>query len=323
MQMDKIFRSILFFTLMGVGSFCSGQTYPSKPVKIIVPSAPGGGSDIIARQLAQSFSKVFGQSFFVENKPGAGNMIGIEAVMHAPADGYTLLMVPTPLILNPILIKNVGYDPIKDFSPISLAATAPNIFVVNPNIPAKNLREWINLAKKDPSKLNYSSAGVGTSPHMSMELFNYLAGIQTTHVPYKGTTPAITDLLSGQVDAMFINPLTAMPYIQSGKLRALAVSGSKRLELLPNTPTVMESGISNYVSLQWYGLLAPAGTPDNIIQLIQKEMVKALQNKEIKERLLAEGAEPMGSSSEEFKTLIKNDYQKWTEVARRAKIEAQ
>jgi tripartite-type tricarboxylate transporter receptor subunit TctC len=321
--MDKIFRSILFFTLMGVGSFCSGQTYPSKPVKIIVPSAPGGGSDIIARQLAQSFTKAFGQSFFVENKPGAGNMIGIEAVMHAPADGYTLLMVPTPLILNPILIKNVGYDPIKDFSPISLAATAPNIFVVNPNIPAKNLREWINLAKKDPNKLNYSSAGVGTSPHMSMELFNYLAGIQTTHVPYKGTTPAITDLISGQVDAMFINPLTAMPYIQSGKLRALAVSGSKRLDLLPSTPSVMESGISNYVALQWYGLLAPAGTPDNIIQMIQKEMVKALQNKEIKERLLAEGAEPMGSSSEEFKTLIKNDYQKWSEVARRAKIEAQ
>ena len=323
MPMDKIFRSILFFTLIGVGSFCSGQTYPSKPVKIIVPSAPGGGSDIIARQLAQSFTKVFGQSFFVENKPGAGNMIGIEAVMHAPADGYTLLMVPTPLILNPILIKNVGYDPIKDFSPISLAATAPNIFVVNPNIPAKNLREWINLAKKDPNKLNYSSAGVGTSPHMSMELFNYLAGIQTTHVPYKGTTPAITDLLSGQVDAMFINPLTAMPYIQSGKLRALAVSGTKRLDLLPSTPSVMESGISNYVALQWYGLLAPAGTPDNIIQMIQKEMVKALQNKEIKERLLAEGAEPMGSSSEEFKTLIKNDYQKWSEVARRAKIEAQ
>jgi len=321
--MDRSLKVYLFSVLMAVSSFSFSQSYPSKSVKIIVPSAPGGGSDIIARQLAQSFTKAFGQSFFVENKPGAGNMIGIEAVMHAPADGYTLLMVPTPLILNPILMKNVGYDPIKDFSPISLAATAPNIFVVNPNIQAKNLRDWINLAKKDPNKLNYSSAGVGTSPHMSMELFNYLAGIQTTHVPYKGTTPAITDLLSGQVDAMFINPLTAMPYIQSGKLRALAVSGSKRLDLLPNTPTVMESGISNYVSLQWYGLLAPVGTPDNIIQMIQKEMVRSLQNKEIKERLLTEGAEPMGSSSEEFRTLIKNDYQKWSDVAKRAKIDPQ
>jgi len=323
MPMDRIFRKFLCLILISTSTFCIGQTYPSKPVKIIVPSAPGGGSDIIARQLAQSFTKVFGQSFFVENKPGAGNMIGIESVVHAPPDGYTLLMVPTPLILNPLLLKNVSYDPIKDFSPISLAATAPNIFVVNPKIPAKNINEWINLAKKDPNKLNFASAGVGTSPHMSMELFNYLASTQTIHVPYKGTTPAVTDLLSGQVDAMFINPLTAMPYIQSGKLRALAVSGSKRLDLLPNVPTVMESGVSNYVSLQWYGLLAPAGTPDNIIQMIQKEMAKALQNKEIKERLFAEGAEPVGSSSEEFRILIKNDYQKWSEVAKRAKIEPQ
>jgi tripartite-type tricarboxylate transporter receptor subunit TctC len=323
MQLDRMLRVFLFFILMGLSGFASSQNYPIKPVKIIVPSAPGGGSDIIARQLAQSFTKVFGQSFFVENKPGAGNMIGIEAVAHAPADGYTLLMVPTPLILNPLLTKNVSYDPIKDFAPISLAATAPNIFVVNPNVSAKNIKEWINLAKKDPNKLNFASAGVGTSPHMSMELFNNLASIQTVHVPYKGTTPAVTDLLSGQVDAMFINPLTALPYIQAGKLRPLAVSGSKRLDLLPNVPTVMESGLNNYVSLQWYGLLAPAGTPDNIIQMIQKEMVKALQNKEIKERLVTEGAEPLGSSSEEFRSLIKNDFQKWSEVAKRAKIEPQ
>ena len=299
------------------------QNYPIKPVKIVIPSSPGGGTDIVGRLLAQSFTKAFKQSFYVENKPGAGNLIGIEAVAHAPADGYTLLFVPSPLVLNPILYKNVNYDPIKDFAPISLAATAPNILVINPKVPANNLKEWIALAKKDPDKLSYASAGVGTSPHMSMELFNFSAGIKTVHIPYKGTAPAVTDLLGGQVSAMFSNPLTSMPYIQSGKLRALAVSGTRRLDLLPDVPTVMEAGLANYVSLQWYGLLAPAGTPPAIIQMIHGEMVKALQSKELKEKLAAEGAEPVGSTPTEFSNLIKSDYQKWAAVAKRAGIEPQ
>jgi hypothetical protein len=164
----------------------------------VVPSAPGGGTDIIGRLLAKAFTSALGQSFYVENKPGAGNLIGIEAVANAPADGYTLLFVPSPLVLNPILYKKVNYDPIKDFAPISLAATAPNIFVIHPSVKANNLRDWIALGKKDASALNYASAGVGTSPHMSMELFNYMAGIQALHVPYKGTSPAVTDLLGGQ-----------------------------------------------------------------------------------------------------------------------------
>ena len=199
----------------------NAQTYPAKPVKIVVPSAPGGGTDIIGRLLAKAFTSALGQSFYVENKPGAGNLIGIEAVANAPADGYTLLFVPSPLVLNPILYKKVNYDPIKDFAPISLAATAPNIFVIHPSVKANNLRDWIALGKKDASALNYASAGVGTSPHMSMELFNYMAGIQALHVPYKGTSPAVTDLLGGQVNGMFSNALTAMPHIQSGKVRAL------------------------------------------------------------------------------------------------------
>jgi tripartite-type tricarboxylate transporter receptor subunit TctC len=301
----------------------TAQTYPMKPVKIVVPSAPGGGTDIIGRLLAKAFSSAMGQNFYVENKPGAGNLIGIEAVAHAPADGYTLLFVPSPLVLNPILYKKVNYDPVKDFAPISLAATAPNIFVIHPGVKAKNVRDWIDLAKKDPTALNYASAGVGTSPHMSMELFNYMAGIQTLHVPYKGTSPAVTDLLGGQVNGMFSNALTVMPHIQSGKVRPLAVSGSKRLDILPDVPTVMEAGVPNYVSLQWYGLLAPAGTPQAIVQTLNAEMVKALQSKEIKEKLAAEGAEPVGSSALEFANLIKGDYQKWTGVAKRAGIEPQ
>jgi len=299
------------------------QSYPAKPVKIVVPSAPGGGTDIIGRLLAKAFTSSLGQSFYVENKPGAGNLIGIEAVAHAPADGYTLLFVPSPLVLNPILYKKVNYDPIKDFAPISLAATAPNIFVIHPGVKANNLRDWIALAKKDASALNYASAGVGTSPHMSMELFNYMAGIQTLHVPYKGTSPAVTDLLGGQVNGMFSNALTVLPHIQSGKVRPLAVSGSKRLDILPDLPTVMEAGVPNYVSLQWYGLVAPAGTPSAIVQALNTEMIKALQSKEIREKLAAEGAEPVGSSPLEFANLIKSDYQKWAGVAKRAGIEPQ
>jgi tripartite-type tricarboxylate transporter receptor subunit TctC len=301
----------------------AAQAYPAKPVKIVVPSAPGGGTDIIGRLLAKAFSNAFGQNFYVENKPGAGNLIGIESVARAPADGYTLLFVPSPLVLNPILYKKVNYDPIKDFSPISLAATAPNIFVVHPSVKASNIKEWIALAKKDATGLSYASAGVGTSPHMSMELFNYMAAVHSLHVPYKGTTPAVTDLLGGQVNAMFSNALTVMPHIQSGKLRPLAVTGSKRLDILPDVPTVMEAGVPHYVSLQWYGLVAPAGTPQNVIQAINAEMIKALQSKEIKEKLAAEGAEPVGSTALEFANLIKGDFQKWADVAKRSGIEPQ
>jgi len=185
------------------------------------------------------------------------------------------------------------------------------------------LKEWIALGKKDNNGLTYASAGVGTSPHMSMELFNYMAGMQSLHVPYKGTSPAVTDLLGGQINGMFSNALTVMPHLQSGKLRPLAVSGSKRLDILPDVPTVMEAGVPNYVALQWYGLVAPAGTPQTIVQALQAEMIKALQNKEIKEKLAAEGAEPVGSSSQEFANLIKGDYQKWAGVAKRAGIEPQ
>ncbi len=299
------------------------QSFPTKPVKIVVPSAPGGGTDIIGRMIAQNFSKAFGQSFYVENKAGAGNMIGIEYVAKSAADGYTLLFVPSTLVLNPILYKTVNYDPIKNFSPISMVATTPNILVVNPNVKASHLKDFISLAKDAPGKLNYSSAGVGTSPHMSMELFNHMSNIQTRHIPYKGTTPAVNDLLGGQVDAMFSNALTVMPLIQAGRLRPLAVSGSKRLNLLPEVPTVMEAGVPGYVAVQWYGLLAPAGTPAAIVKLLHAQMVKALDTKEIREKLLSEGAEPVGSSPLEFENLIKTDFLKWSSVAKTAGIKPQ
>ena len=301
----------------------SAGVYPSRAVRIIVPSAPGGGTDIVARVMAQHFSKAFGQQFVVENKPGAGNLIGIEAAARSAPDGYTLLFVPSPLVLNTVLYKSVPYDPVRDFAPVTIAATAPNVLVVGPAVSAKTLAEFIAQAKQKPGGMNYGSAGTGTSPHMSMELFKSMAGVDLLHIPYKGTTPGVTDLIGGQIGAMFVNTLTAKPHIDSGRLRALAVSGAKRLDVLPAVPTVAESGVPNYLAGQWYGLLAPAGTPAAIIARINTEAVKVLHTDEMRQKLAADGAEPVGSTPAEFARLIRDELEKWTRVARAAKIEPQ
>src|SRR5437016_298049 len=218
-----------------------GQTdYPSRPVRIVVPSPPAGGTDIVARVLAQHFSKAFAQPFFVENKPGAGNMIGIESVARSAGDGYTLLFVASTLALNSVLYKKVPYDPVRDFAPITLAATAPNVLVVNPSLPVRSLAEFIAMAREKPGKLSYGTPGIGTSPHLSMELLKSMAGIDLQHVPYRGTAAAVTDVIGGQIAATFANALTAKPQVDSGRVRALAVSGPKRLEALPDLPAVAE-----------------------------------------------------------------------------------
>jgi tripartite-type tricarboxylate transporter receptor subunit TctC len=297
--------------------------YPSRPVRIVVPSPPAGGTDIVARVLAQHFSKASGQQFFVENKAGAGNMIGIEAVARAAPDGYTLLMVPSTLALNSVLFKKVPYDPIRDFAPITLAATAPNILIVNTLLPAKSLAEFIALAKQKPGQLSYGTPGVGTSPHMATELLKSMAGIDLQHVPYRGTAPALTDVIGGQLAAMFSNALTARPQIDSGRVRALAISGPKRLEALPGIPTVAEAGVPGYEAMQWYGLLAPAGTPAAIISRLNAEANKALHSEEMKERLALDGAEPLGTTAAEFGAHIKSELEKWARVARAANIEPQ
>jgi tripartite-type tricarboxylate transporter receptor subunit TctC len=292
-------------------------------VRIIVPSPPGGGTDIVARVLAQHFSTTLKQQFFVENRPGAGNMIGIEAAARSAGDGYTLLMVPSTLALNSVLYKKVNYDPVSDFSPITVAATAPNVLVVNPSVPAKNVREFIDYAKSKPGDLTYGTPGVGTSPHMSMELFKSMAHVDIRHIPYRGTAPAVTDIISGQIHAMFANALTAKPQVDAGKVRALAVSGPKRIDALPTVPPVAQAGVPGYEAMQWYGLLAPAGTPKDIMVRLHAEATKALQTEEMKEKLATDGAEPVGSTSAEFAALIKSELDKWMKVARAAKIEQQ
>src|SRR5437763_373677 len=299
-----------------------GQTdYPSRPVRIVVPSPPAGGTDIVARVLAQHFSKAFGQQFFVENKPGAGNMIGIEAAARSPADGYTLLMVASTLVLNSVLYKQVPYDPVN-FAPITLAATAPNILVVDPKLPINSVADLIAAAKAKPGALSYGTPGIGTSPHLCMELFKYLAKIDLQHVPYKGTAAAVTDVMGGQIQVAFATALTAKPLVDAGRLRALAVSGPKRVEALPSVPPVAEA-VSGYEAMQWYGLVAPAGTPAAVIERVNAEALKALGSREMKERLAIDGAEPLGTTPGEFAAFIRRELDKWTKVAQAAKIEKQ
>jgi tripartite-type tricarboxylate transporter receptor subunit TctC len=295
--------------------------YPQRAVRIVVPSSPGGGTDILARVLADHFAKTLGGQFFVENRPGAGQSIGIEAVARSAPDGYTIVMVASTLALNPIMFKNIRYDPVRDFAPISQVASLPNVLLVHPSLPVTTLKELIALAKQKPGELHYASAGVGTSPHMGVELLKYMAGINLVHVPFRGTGPAVTETVGGHVPIVLSNTLTAKSLIEGGQLRALAVTGAKRAEGLPNIPTMAEAGVPGYEALQWYGLLAPAGTPPEIVQRLYAETAQALKLPEVKQRLASDGAEAVGSSPSDFARFIKSELDKWTSVARVANIQ--
>jgi tripartite-type tricarboxylate transporter receptor subunit TctC len=296
----------LLFALCLPAALCHAQSsYPARAVRIVVPSPPAGGTDIIARVLAQHFSNSMGQQFFVENKPGAGNMIGIESVARAAPDGYTLLFVPSTLALNTVMYKKVSYDPVRDFAPITLAAAAPNVLVVNPKLPVQSVTELIALARQQPGQLTYGTPGIGTSPHMAMELLKSLAGIDLRHIPYRGTAPAMTDVISGQITAMFSNALTAKPQIESGAIRALGVSSAKRSEAMPDVPAIAQAGVPDYEATQWYGLAAPTGTPPDVIARLHGEAVRALATNDMKDKLASDGAEPVGTTPAEFAIHIK------------------
>ena len=305
------------------GAAAAQSNYPSRTVRIIVPSPPSGGTDIVARVLAQHFSNAFGQQFFVDNRAGAGNLIGIEAAARAAPDGYTLLVSASTIALNSVLYKKVPYDPVRDFTPITLAATAPNILVVNPKLPINSVADLIAAAKAEPGKLTYGTPGIGTSPHLCMELFKSMAGVDLQHVPYKGTAAAVTDIIGGQIDVAFATALTAKPLIDAGRLRALAVSGPRRSDALPNVPPVAEAGVPGYEAMQWYGLLAPAGTPTAVVERVHAQAIVALRSPEMKARLAADGAEPLGTTPAEFGAYIKRELDKWARVRDAAHIERQ
>ena len=298
------------------------QTYPARPVRIIVPSPPAGGTDIVARVMAEHFTKSLGQQFFVENKPGAGNLIGIEMAARAAPDGYTLLMTASTLALNSVLYKKIPYDPVKDFAPITLTATAPNILIVHPAVPAQNLAELIALARQKPGALSYGTPGIGTSPHLCMELLKHMARIDLQHVPYRGTAAAVTDVMSGQIAAAFATALTAKPQVDAGRVRALAVSGPRRVEALPNVPPVGDT-VPGYEAMQWYGLLAPAGVAHSIVEKLNGEALVALRSREMKDRLAADGAEPVATTPAEFAAFLRRELDKWSRVAQAAAIERQ
>ena len=296
--------------------------YPSRPVRLIVNSAPGGGTDILARVLAQQLSRG-GASFFVENRGGGAGILGIEAVQHAPADGYTLLMTPSTVTVLPAVSRQARYDATRDFVAITQVAGISNVLVVHPSVTAQTLRDLVALAKDKPGQLNYASAGAGSSPHMSMELLKHMAGIDLQHIPFKGTGPAMIEVLSGRIAALFSNLLTAKPLIEAGKLRALAVSGPKRVAAMPDVPTVAEAGVPGYSALQWYGLLAPAGTPGEIVAKLASAVAQTLRVPEVRERLAQDGAEPIGNSPAEFSVLVKSELEKWAAIARAANIRAE
>jgi tripartite-type tricarboxylate transporter receptor subunit TctC len=304
---------------VGVG-VAQAQQYPARSIRLVVPSAPGGGTDISARILAPRLSEYLGQQVVVDNRPGAGSMIGGEIVARAAPDGYTLLMGISTLAINPSLYRKVPYDTAKDFSPVSQAVSLSNVIVSHPSLPAKNVKELIAIGKAKPGQLNFASAGIGTSPHLSMELFLVMAGLKMTHVPYKGSGPAAVDTVAGHVMLMAPNMLTALPYIRTNRLRAYGVTGAKRSPGATDIPTIAEAGVPGYEAVQWYGVLAPAGTPRTVIDRLHAETVKALQQKDVRDKLATDGAEPVGSTPEQFAAYIRSETEKWAKVVKAAGI---
>ena len=297
----------------------AASAYPNKPVKVVVPYPPGGPTDIVARLVFQQVSEATGQQFVIDNRAGGGGNIGAEAVAHAPADGYTLLVATTAHAINMSLFSGLRYDVVKDFTPVSLLTQGPLVLVATPGFPANNVRELIALAKAKPDTLNFASSGNGQSTHLSGELFNAMSGVKMSHVPYKGSAPALTDVMSGQVPLMFDTMLSAMPFVNSGKLKALAVTSPMRSPAAPNIPTIAESGLPGYEVFAWNGLLAPAGTPKAVVARLSEELKKALQLPQVKEKFSAQGFAASWETPEYFGKFLQDEVEKWTKTVRMSK----
>jgi len=299
------------------------QQYPAKPVRFLVPNPPGGGTDLVARIVSQKVSERWGVNLVVDNRPGAGGIIAVEVAARSAPDGYTLLMAHFPLAIT-VNIAKVSFDPVRDFAPVTLLATTQNALVVNPAVPAKSVKELIALAKSKPGELRYASGGNGTSMHVSAELFNLMAGVSMTHIPYKGAGPALVDLISGQVQASFVSVPAAAPHIRSGRVRGLAVTGARRSPLVSDLPTLSEAGLKGYGSEQWYGVLVPRQTPRPVVERLNRDFAWALGERDTRTRLQDSGFEVAADTTESwFGRFLASEIAKWAGVIKKAGIKAQ
>jgi tripartite-type tricarboxylate transporter receptor subunit TctC len=318
-----VFIALLLFAAaaLAVSMPAAAQVYPSKPIRMVLPYPPGGGSDTIGRPLAQKLSESLGQQVVVENRGGANGNIGMEHAARAAPDGYTIVFALTAqLAVNPGLYGKVPYDPVKDFAPITLLGNGAYILVVHPSLPAKSVKQLVALAKAQPGSIAYSSSGNGSGGHLAAELLNSMAGIKMLHVPYKGGGPALVDLIAGQVQVLFSTQLASWPHIQSGRIRALAVSTAKRPASIPDLPTIAEAGLPGYDSGVWYGVLAPAGTPRDIITRLNGDVIRALNQPDYRTLLVNNAIDPIGSPPEQLGQYIKSELVKWAKVVKDAGV---
>ena len=296
-------------------AYAQAAGYPSRPIRLIVPFAPGGGLEITARSIAQKLTEKRNASIVIDNRPGAATIVGSEIAAKSSPDGYTLLMITTTFAINPSLYGKLPYDPARDFSPVTQITSVPNILVVNPAVAAHTVRELIALAKAKPGQLNYASAGSGTSPHLAAELFKTMAGIDMTHIPYKGIPPAVTDVIAGRVTMLMTTTISAAPHTKSGRLRALAVTSPKRLSAMPDVATIGET-VPGYEADAFQGLVAPAGVPKEIVRQLADDIAAILKQPEIRDRITVDGAEPVGSTPEAFTAFLKKEMLKWGKVVK-------
>ncbi len=320
---NLILRFFVIGALALIATAASAQVYPSKPVRVVVPFPPGAGVDIVARTIIPRLAETMGQQFIVDNRAGASGNLGAEVAARAPADGYTLLFTPASVASSQALYQKLGYNLEKDLDPVATCASAPFVLVVHPSLPVKTVKELIAMAKAKPGQLLFASTGNGGSPHLATEMFKLQAKIDIAHIPYKGTPPAVTDLIAGQVSMMFANTLSVLPYVNAGRLRALGISSAKRSAAAPALPTIAESGMPGFEAITWFGVLVPATTPREIITRLNAELRKIVQTKVVSDLLIGQGADPLPSTPEEFQARIKSDISKWSATIKAAGVRAE